>query len=108
MVCICGIPEITLKGTVEDWKLLREKALSLGRYELEWWTEELMKAGFGSVCSRCLRGSRQTVLVLHLQAETGLRPFLHQWMGCYILPILASRPGWQNEAKHVHEPVEER
>ena len=41
MVCICGIPEITLKGTVEDWKLLREKALSLGRYELEWWTEEL-------------------------------------------------------------------
>ena len=41
MVCICGIPEITLKGTVEDWKLLHEKALSLGRYDLEWWTEEL-------------------------------------------------------------------
>ena len=41
MVCICGIPEITLKGTVDDWKQLREKALSLGRYDLEWWTEEL-------------------------------------------------------------------
>ena len=40
-VCICGIPEITLKGTVEDWKLLREKAMSLGRYGLEWWTKEL-------------------------------------------------------------------
>lgn len=40
-VCICGIPEITLTGTVEDWKLLREKAVSLAAYELEWWIDEL-------------------------------------------------------------------
>lgn len=41
MVCICGIPEVTLKGTVEDWKLLREKALSLAAYDLEWWIDAL-------------------------------------------------------------------
>ena len=41
MVCICGIPEITLTGTVDDWKLLREKALSLATYDLEWWIDVL-------------------------------------------------------------------
>ena len=41
MVCICGIPEITLKGSVEDWKLLREKAVSLAAYDLEWWIDAL-------------------------------------------------------------------
>lgn len=41
MVCICGIPEITLEGTPEDWNLLREKALSLGQFDLEWWIDEL-------------------------------------------------------------------
>ena len=41
MVGICGIPEITLEGTPEDWSLLREKALSLGQFELEWWMDEL-------------------------------------------------------------------
>lgn len=41
MVCICGIPEITLKGSVDDWKLLREKVLSLATYDLEWWVDAL-------------------------------------------------------------------
>ena len=41
MVCICGIPEVTLEGTPEDWSLLRDKALSLGQFDLEWWTVEL-------------------------------------------------------------------
>ena len=40
-MCTCGIPEITLEGTVEDWKVLREKALSLGDYGLQWWVEAL-------------------------------------------------------------------
>ena len=37
----CGIPEITLEGTTEDWIKLREKALSLGRFNLKWWTKPL-------------------------------------------------------------------
>ena len=41
MVCICGIPEVTLEGTPEDWSLLRDKALSLSQFDLEWWTVEL-------------------------------------------------------------------
>lgn len=35
---VCGIPEVTLTGTVDDWALLRRKALTLAEFDLEWWT----------------------------------------------------------------------
>ena len=37
----CGIPEITLEGTLEDWKKLRDKTLGLARYDLDWWIKPL-------------------------------------------------------------------
>jgi len=41
MSVACGIPEITLEGTPEDWALLEEKTKILGNYELAWWTDAL-------------------------------------------------------------------
>lgn len=38
---VCGIPEITLKGTPDDWKKIREKARALASYDLQWWISEL-------------------------------------------------------------------
>lgn len=38
----CGIPEITLEGTPEDWKKIEEKAKQLAQYDLEWWTKDLL------------------------------------------------------------------
>ena len=35
----CGIPSITLEGTVEDWEKLREKTFSLSHFEFQWWTD---------------------------------------------------------------------
>ncbi len=40
---LCGIPEITLKGTVEDWKQVREKTIKLAQFDLEWWTDPLVE-----------------------------------------------------------------
>ena len=37
----CGIPEITLEGTPEDWALLEERTAQLAQYELGWWTDAL-------------------------------------------------------------------
>jgi hypothetical protein len=37
----CGIPEVTLLGTTEDWQKILDKTKRLGRYELTWWTDEL-------------------------------------------------------------------
>ncbi len=38
---VCGIPQITLKGTTEDWEKILEKTRKLGKYDLGWWTKEL-------------------------------------------------------------------
>ena len=38
----CGITEITLEGTPEDWKLLLKKAKELRQYKLDWWIDELV------------------------------------------------------------------
>ena len=37
----CGIPRITLEGTPDDWKLLREKTQQLGKFGVEKWTGRL-------------------------------------------------------------------
>lgn len=38
----CGIPEITLEGTVEDWQQIVERAQALEKYELDWWINRLV------------------------------------------------------------------
>jgi len=38
---VCGIPEITLQGTTEDWQKILDKTKKLGAYDLVWWTDEL-------------------------------------------------------------------
>lgn len=41
MYVVCGIPEITLQGTTEDWQKVLDKTKKLGEYDLKWWTNEL-------------------------------------------------------------------
>jgi hypothetical protein len=38
----CGIPAITLEGTAEDWDWIRNRALALAEFDLEWWIDPLM------------------------------------------------------------------
>lgn len=38
---VCGIPEITLKGSTEDWQKVYNKAKKIEKYDLKWWTDEL-------------------------------------------------------------------
>ena len=37
----CGIPEITLQGTPDDWQKILDKTKQLRKYDLEWWVDEL-------------------------------------------------------------------
>ena len=39
---LCGIPEITLEGTAEDWQDIKSRAEKLNQYQLGWWTKELL------------------------------------------------------------------
>jgi len=38
---LCGIPEVTLEGTVDDWRAIRRRARALEEYELGFWTDAL-------------------------------------------------------------------
>ncbi len=37
----CGIPDITLKGTPDDWQKVLDKTMNLKKYGLGWWVDEL-------------------------------------------------------------------
>jgi hypothetical protein len=37
----CGIPSVTLEGTVEDWQKVHDRVGRLEAYELKWWTDTL-------------------------------------------------------------------
>ncbi|MFT3775197.1 MAG: DUF4419 domain-containing protein [Minicystis sp.] len=41
VVTRCGIPSITLEGTVDDWRSVRRRVQALGEYELSWWVDAL-------------------------------------------------------------------
>lgn len=38
---MCGISKVKLLGSLEDWKKLREATHNLGKYGLQWWTNNL-------------------------------------------------------------------
>ena len=39
---VCGIPYIQLEGTSADWQRVLEKTQALEKYNMGWWTKELM------------------------------------------------------------------
>ena len=41
MYVACGIPEVTLLGTTEDWQKIYDRAMQLRSYDLDWWIDEL-------------------------------------------------------------------
>ncbi|MCA9817104.1 MAG: DUF4419 domain-containing protein [Cyanobacteria bacterium HKST-UBA01] len=56
VMCVCGIPSITLEGEVDDWKHLREKIELLADYDLDWWlpsvrqiADQFVRAASGDV-----------------------------------------------------------
>ena len=40
-ITLCGIPEVTLEGTPEDWEALYQRARALTKHGLDWWWEVL-------------------------------------------------------------------
>lgn len=41
MYIACGIPEVTLLGTTEDWQKIYDRAIQLRSYDLDWWIDEM-------------------------------------------------------------------
>jgi hypothetical protein len=41
MICVCGIPKITVEGTLADWQRIRARVEVIETYGLEWWVSRL-------------------------------------------------------------------
>ncbi len=41
LISLCGIPQIVIEGTPNDWEVLAERTRGLGQFGLGWWTESL-------------------------------------------------------------------
>lgn len=53
---LCGIPQVTLTGSVEDWEIIRDKVNAFSEFGLDWWTDclkpvldELVNSAKGNV-----------------------------------------------------------
>lgn len=80
---VCGIPEITLEGTPEDWEKVLDKAQKLKGYELEWWISELepllnefVKASKGEVNKEFWRN----MFKCHSQEKYGVPDTIDGWI----------------------------
>jgi Domain of unknown function (DUF4419) len=40
-LCICGIPQITLTGSVDDWQRMRERVEIFESFGMDWWVKRL-------------------------------------------------------------------
>jgi hypothetical protein len=98
VLCICGIPKITLEGTPADWKSLREKVDYLSEFGLEWWTRHLLP-----ICDQFVRASEGYIDLAHwrniykLEHDYGIR-WINGWMA-KLIPYLkggAERPNLRN------------
>lgn len=80
---ICGIPEITLQGTPEDWQKVLDKTKQLEKYDLRWWTRELepilkefVKASNGQVNRKFWRN----MFKYHSKKKYGASKIIDGWI----------------------------
>jgi hypothetical protein len=80
---VCGIPEITLTGTPDDWRKILDKTKQLSRYDLSWWTNELepllkefVKASEGKIDKSFWRN----MFKYHSQKKYGAPKIIDGWI----------------------------
>ncbi len=91
MVCICGIPTVTLEGTTDDWIRLRDKAEQLRPFEMDWWLDHLLP-----ICDQFVRASQGDVDLKHWQSICKLEEayggdIINGWIA-KLFPYLRSFP----------------
>ena len=76
----CGIPKITLEGTVDDWKKLRDRALGLAQYDLVWWVEALEPVLDQFVAAASGSVDQQFWSTMYKQTDGSGGPYVTGWI----------------------------
>jgi hypothetical protein len=110
--CICGIPKITITGTVEDWQRIRARIEVLATYDLEWWIarlrpilDEFVLAASGTPTPRFWQAIYKPAKVYAAELATGwitdLFPYLEDAPRRQRNPVLEhNRDEWALAAGH--------
>jgi hypothetical protein len=99
VVTMCGIPEITLEGTVEDWRAIRRRARALEEYELSWWTDALGPVLDALVATAEGRVNQRFWETLFKHSEGSGGPWVRGWINV-LFPYLRDPEG----GAHVQNP----
>jgi Domain of unknown function (DUF4419) len=85
---ICGIPEITLEGTRDDWQRIRARVEVLETYELGWWVirlrpilDELVRTADGQPCREFWRAIYKPARAYGTETATGWIADLFPYLG---------------------------
>jgi hypothetical protein len=76
----CGIPQITIEGTLEDWKWIKDNIHNFDNYDLEWWTNELDPI-LDKIC-KTVQGEINTDFwnnIYKISDQSG-GPYIHGWI----------------------------
>lgn len=94
---LCGIPQILLEGTDDDWELLASRTRGLGRFDFEWWTtplapilDEFIAAVRGRTDARFWQS------IYKLEEESG-GPYINGWLTAFFPYLTDQRSGWPTE-----------
>jgi Domain of unknown function (DUF4419) len=86
-ITLCGIPQITLEGTVEDWEKIHQRVGRLEQYDLKWWTDDLLQitSEFIAAAKGCPNPSFWQAIYKQRDGSGG--PFTQGWL-VRLLPYL--------------------
>jgi Domain of unknown function (DUF4419) len=89
-VTMCGIPEITLEGTVEDWEKIHEKVKQLEKFDLNWWTDDVRQITAEFVRASQGKPNQSFWRAAYKQKNSSGGPYTSGWL-LRLLPYLKQR-----------------
>jgi Domain of unknown function (DUF4419) len=87
---LCGIPRVTLLGTLDDWRSIRRRTEALAEFDLGWWTESLLPVLDQIVAAAAGRPKRAFWKSFYKWKTSSGGPYVSGWINTlfpYLQPI---------------------
>ncbi|MEO6523429.1 MAG: DUF4419 domain-containing protein [Mucilaginibacter sp.] len=79
----CGIPQVTLQGTTNDWERVLAKTEALRKYKLDWWIDEMepiLKQFIIASKGKVDKGFWKGMFKYHSEAKCGSPTIIDGWI----------------------------
>jgi len=79
-VTMCGIPQVTLEGTAEDWEKIRHRVEGLEQYDLKCWTDDMLQITTEFVAAAKGQPNLAFWKAIYKQKDGSGGPFTQGWL----------------------------